>query len=691
MTTAVLLIPPYLQFFDVSGNPLNGGKIYTYSAGTTTPKSTYTDATGTIAASNPVTLDSAGRCQMWGSGAYKFVVKDSLGNTLETTDNVTTYFVQESAGAAYFQSFSGDAVTVAFTCSQDLGTDEKAIYVWVDAGVGKGYEIQAPSAYTINGVTLTFGSAPASGTNNIYVSATSSSTSAAAASAASAAASATAAAASALAAASVRIIESVVDHGADPTGATDSSTAFAAARDAAIASGCNIVYLPLQAGGAASIYKISSVDAKGVQWLGADKRNVTVKTFTSNASMFSALSQGASFENIGFDGQKSTMTDGFPIIGDAADVTIKNNYFKNTPKCAVLQGNVTSTRWKVHGNLCENVGGWAAAGPSDHWPMLPILSGDYNELIGNVCICTDGYSGYGLGLEPNDGNPRLQHTSIMNNTCIGCSISVDALNQEANTTMLDIRISGNYVDATGSYAAAQDFVSGSPIFVRNAEKVRISDNIFVASPICHYQGIYLQKMVFSTIKDNDFYINPPASGTSYIFKAEVTGSGGKVASSKIIDNDITNLGSNVPTWLCAAVNADATSLIFGGGENYGNVSGTGDVNVPTSGDDRDTHIVTTRQFTSRFNLTPGTINSGITYNAKVSISGLLGDMVQVVPITDIGDGLQITSQYTDVNEITVFIRNITGGNISVNGGSAVNFRAYTARYSQIVSGTSTNV
>ena len=39
---AVLAVPPFLQFLDSDGNPLAGGKVYTYAAGTTTPKATST-------------------------------------------------------------------------------------------------------------------------------------------------------------------------------------------------------------------------------------------------------------------------------------------------------------------------------------------------------------------------------------------------------------------------------------------------------------------------------------------------------------------------------------------------------------------------------------------------------------------------------------------------------------------------
>ena len=41
--------------------PLNGGKVYFYVAGTSTPQDTYTDSTGKTANANPVILDSAGR------------------------------------------------------------------------------------------------------------------------------------------------------------------------------------------------------------------------------------------------------------------------------------------------------------------------------------------------------------------------------------------------------------------------------------------------------------------------------------------------------------------------------------------------------------------------------------------------------------------------------------------------------
>jgi hypothetical protein len=80
---------PFLQFIDANGNPLSGGKLYTYVAGTTTPLATYTTNAGNIANTNPVILDAAGRASVWlGAGSYKFVLKDSSDVLIYTTDNI---------------------------------------------------------------------------------------------------------------------------------------------------------------------------------------------------------------------------------------------------------------------------------------------------------------------------------------------------------------------------------------------------------------------------------------------------------------------------------------------------------------------------------------------------------------------------------------------------------------------------
>lgn len=84
------LLPEGKQSFVGSdGLPLVGGKLYTYDAGTTTPRPTYSDAAGTTPNTNPVIMDSRGEATIFWSGSYKVVLKDAADNTIWSQDNVT--------------------------------------------------------------------------------------------------------------------------------------------------------------------------------------------------------------------------------------------------------------------------------------------------------------------------------------------------------------------------------------------------------------------------------------------------------------------------------------------------------------------------------------------------------------------------------------------------------------------------
>lgn len=81
---------PIQRFYDNSGALAVGGKLYTYVAGTTTPQATYIDSTGGTPNTNPIVLNSRGECSVWMTDgqSYKFVLQDSVGNTLWTVDNI---------------------------------------------------------------------------------------------------------------------------------------------------------------------------------------------------------------------------------------------------------------------------------------------------------------------------------------------------------------------------------------------------------------------------------------------------------------------------------------------------------------------------------------------------------------------------------------------------------------------------
>lgn len=79
---------PKLQFFDSAGNPLVGGKLYTYQAGTVTPLVTYTDDSGATTNTNPIILDSRGEANVWldPTLAYKFVLRTAADALIWTVD-----------------------------------------------------------------------------------------------------------------------------------------------------------------------------------------------------------------------------------------------------------------------------------------------------------------------------------------------------------------------------------------------------------------------------------------------------------------------------------------------------------------------------------------------------------------------------------------------------------------------------
>ena len=143
------------QFFDNNGNPLSGGKIYTYEAGTTTPLATYTSSTGVTTHTNPIILDSNGRVpnggEIWNNyiKLYKFVLKTSEDVTLATYDNVGGSFNT----VAVIANFTGNGSTVAFTLAS-APAGENATNVYIN-GV-----YQQKNTYSVAGVVLTFSEAP---------------------------------------------------------------------------------------------------------------------------------------------------------------------------------------------------------------------------------------------------------------------------------------------------------------------------------------------------------------------------------------------------------------------------------------------------------------------------------------------------------------------------------------------------
>ena len=141
------------QFFTNSGVILSGGRLWTYAAGTTTPKVSYTSSSGNTPHTNPIILDSAGRVpggEIWLSVTpYKFALYTSADVLIATYDNIS------GVGAAEYQ------------VQRFLGTGSQTIFTLSSASLGENFTFvyingvyQQKDTYTVSGTTLTFSQAP---------------------------------------------------------------------------------------------------------------------------------------------------------------------------------------------------------------------------------------------------------------------------------------------------------------------------------------------------------------------------------------------------------------------------------------------------------------------------------------------------------------------------------------------------
>ena len=81
MTIPPIIIPEQ-QFNDADGHPYAGGSIATYVPGTTTPKQSWLDPGQAALNTNPIILDAAGRCILYGDGDYRLILRDAVGNLI---------------------------------------------------------------------------------------------------------------------------------------------------------------------------------------------------------------------------------------------------------------------------------------------------------------------------------------------------------------------------------------------------------------------------------------------------------------------------------------------------------------------------------------------------------------------------------------------------------------------------------
>lgn len=119
------LLFPEFRAFDDTGAPLSGGLVYTYEAGTSTPKDTYTTSALSVANTNPVVLDSEGYPTsggIWLSGTYKIIIKDADG--VQQGDTIDNYSNEPAtagpAGTFNIVTAGGTADAITANYSPDV-------------------------------------------------------------------------------------------------------------------------------------------------------------------------------------------------------------------------------------------------------------------------------------------------------------------------------------------------------------------------------------------------------------------------------------------------------------------------------------------------------------------------------------------------------------------------------------------
>ena len=148
---------PVFRAFDPNGQPLSGGKLFSYAAGSSTPLATYADAARVTPNTNPVILDSTGQAKIFmGLANYKFILQDANGVQQWSIDSVNGAPPLSAVTSVFGRTGTILAVSGDYTCGQVTGAicSLPTIYYQTIQANGSS-QTQQPKLNLLNGTNVT--------------------------------------------------------------------------------------------------------------------------------------------------------------------------------------------------------------------------------------------------------------------------------------------------------------------------------------------------------------------------------------------------------------------------------------------------------------------------------------------------------------------------------------------------------
>jgi hypothetical protein len=136
------------QFFTSAGAFLVGGKVYTYIAGTSTPKDTYTTSTAGTPNANPVILNARGEAEIYWTGAYDVVLKDAADVTIWGPVRLEEGVITGNLSVAGNATITGTLAVAGAVSLGDAQADTVSIGGVVHKNAAGNWVFPAPSSGT---------------------------------------------------------------------------------------------------------------------------------------------------------------------------------------------------------------------------------------------------------------------------------------------------------------------------------------------------------------------------------------------------------------------------------------------------------------------------------------------------------------------------------------------------------------